>query len=382
MTNATAETGANKRGLRYHPELDGIRAIAVLLVMLFHTAAYHSGYGFRGGFLGVDIFFVLSGYLITTLLLRELGARGGVSFKKFYVRRGLRLLPALMLVLLFGAFVAKFTGFLPYGRPYWKSALLALFYVGNWPRFIGPTGVLSHTWSLAIEEQYYLVWPVVLVAGLRLVRSKSAMASVLGIGAVLVALSRFAVWSSGQYLAAAFSTITRSDGIILGSALALVLAAPPGKLVALLRRREPAFVGFAAVLAAYLVVKWTDGVMYKGGFLVLNVCIAFVVGFIVLNPSSAATRALSLQPLPAIGRISYGLYLFHVPVYHLVHDRSHWNGWASVVFSMALTFAIATTSYLVVEQRALRLKRRFGSVSQLPVAAASPAPDPETQPAT
>ena len=365
-----AESGLRRaRELSYHPELDGVRALAVLAVMVFHVWPYVGGFDYLGGFLGVDVFFVLSGYLITTLLYREFSARGRISFGSFYARRALRLLPALFLTLIFAWFVyAQLEK--PVGpRSYGSSALLALSYVGNWAQVRATLGVLAHTWSLAIEEQYYLVWPLVMVVSLRLIRSARSIAGLLVLGAVGIAVIRYLVFFGGNPAAAALTTVTRTDGVILGSALALILADPPDAVRRLLARPWVPVVTGGALLAASLVFRWNSPALFRGGLLAVNLCAAMLIGHMVVRPQALATRLMSVQPLPAIGRISYGLYLFHIPVNYLVHGHpATRTGWRWVAASFGLSFLLAGASFLLVERRALRLKRRFGSMSQMPEA--------------
>src|SRR5262245_51790762 len=147
----------------YHPALDGLRGVAILAVMI-----YHSGLG-RGGYLGVDVFFALSGFLITTLLCDEYAATGTIAFRKFYARRALRLLPALVvfvavwLAVLYATLEPRFWAFVT------GFGLAVLFYVANWVGiWVLPLGVFGHTWSLAIEEQFYVLWPLVILAVVRL----------------------------------------------------------------------------------------------------------------------------------------------------------------------------------------------------------------------
>jgi peptidoglycan/LPS O-acetylase OafA/YrhL len=356
--------------LGYRPELDGVRALAVLAVMIFHVWPYVGGYDYLGGFLGVDVFFVLSGYLITTLLLREFAVGRAIRLRAFYVRRALRLAPALVITLVFAAFV--FVGLeTPVGtRPYWQSALLSLSYVANWAQVQRTLGVLSHTWSLAIEEQYYLLWPATLLLALRAFRSKRALVLVLLGAAGVVAAARCIVFFSGHEAAAALTTVTRTDGVILGSALALALPDAPSWFTNFLSRREVPAIAGCVLIVASLFVYWNAPVLYQGGLLALNVCAAALIGHLALQPERFTARLLSMQPLPAIGRISYGLYLFHIPMNYLVfgHPATR-TGLGAVLVAFASVFALAGASFWLIESRALRLKTRFSPRGGLPESA-------------
>ena len=176
----------SKKSFGYEPSLDGVRAIAVLLVMVGHL-----GLVYAGG-LGVDIFFVLSGYLITAILVSEFSATGQISLKKFYARRALRILPAVILLLL------ALNIFVTISQPSDQAATLrwdslgALFYVANWLRAFGrDLGILGHLWSLSIEEQFYLLWPVTLGFLLSRKLSMNQMILVVALAVILVNLDRF-----------------------------------------------------------------------------------------------------------------------------------------------------------------------------------------------
>jgi peptidoglycan/LPS O-acetylase OafA/YrhL len=344
-----------------------MRAIAVLAVMTMHSFPYLPGHDYIGGVLGVDVFFVLSGYLITTLLLREHGVRGRIGLGGFYARRALRLLPALLIALVLGAIVVALIDEVPGDRAYGTSALASLFYVANWFEVFGDMGVLAHTWSLSIEEQYYLVWPIVLSALLgRRVAHRNVAVVLCGVAAA-VALTRWATYEGGHGLFASWATVTRSDGIIIGSALALALDEGREWLRRVLHSSLTAWVGGVTVLLISLMDKLGSPLLYRGGLTATNIGTACVVGHLIVRRDSLPKRVLALQPLPFIGRLSYGLYLYHLPLNFLVHGNpARWSGVASVATMFASSFALAAISYVVVEQRALRLKRRFGSMSELP----------------
>src|SRR5882672_8926270 len=162
---ATLNTDRGTVRLGYRPSLDGVRAIAILAVLACHCEWLQSGY------LGVDVFFALSGFLITSLLLEEYTATGTITLRWFYARRALRLLPALLGLLVVGTSVILFTVPAEYGPLALHEAAAVLFYVANWAWLIGlPLGLYGHTWSLAIEEQFYMLWPLALLGLLRVIR--------------------------------------------------------------------------------------------------------------------------------------------------------------------------------------------------------------------
>ena len=351
------------------PALDGLRAVAVVAVLLFHGGVA----GARGGFLGVDVFFVLSGYLITMLLLREQQATGRIALGAFWARRARRLLPALFFVL---AAVAVYAAFLvePQARLSLRlDGLAALGYVGNW-RQLGAEGgyfaqgatpsPLRHTWSLSIEEQFYLVWPLVVVAllrGRRLTRSRVRWVLVVAAVAALASAVLMSVLLGGDVSRVYYGTDTRAQSVLVGCALAALLrlrrtpastpgrtSAPPG-LVTL-----AGWLGLVVVIAAMITVDGTQRGLYHGGLLLFDTAVAAVLAAVVLAPARGLARLLSVRPLPALGRISYGVYLWHWPVFVvLTAERTGLTGPALLALRLGVTLVLATLSWRLVERPVL-----------------------------
>lgn len=342
--------------LRYEPALDGLRAVAVLAVLLYHAEVAW----LPGGFLGVEVFFALSGYLITTLLLRERRANGRIDLLEFWRRRARRLLPALVLVLLAVAAYAAVLAEPEELRRIRGDGLAALLYVANWrmiasgesyfEQFAAPSP-MRHLWSLGIEEQWYLLWPVVLGV---LVRTRRLLLPALLAGAVLSATLMALLYEPADPSRAYFGTDARVQGLLLGAVLAVVLT------------RSPAFMpvlgaaGLAVLAALFLGAEDTAEWLYRGGFALCSVATAAVVAAAVA-PTGAVRRLLAAGPLPAVGRISYGVYLWHWPVYvALTPARTGLGGFGLLAVRLAATFAAAGLSYVLVEQpfRARRLPLR------------------------
>jgi peptidoglycan/LPS O-acetylase OafA/YrhL len=351
---------ANAPRLRHIPALDGARGAAVVAVILFHA-----GY-LTGGYLGVDLFFVLSGYLITGLLLAERTKTGSIKLSAFWARRARRLLPALFLMLAgvaaFAAFVAQPTQ-LDQIR---GDALATVGYVANWREifnghdywaiFSAPSP-LNHTWSLAIEEQFYLVWPLLLLGLVMLpLRRLSLAARVLivavigtvGLGALAVALGSTGADNSRAY----FGTDTRAPAILLGAGLAAGVALW-GTVQSKVTRIALEVAGLAAL--GWLAWEWIfldgqDAFLLQGGLLAAGVA-AMIVLAAATHPSRGPIAvALSFAPLRWIGLISYGLYLWHWPVFvWLDQARTDLNGWQLAVVRVAVTLAISVASYFLVE---------------------------------
>jgi len=355
--------------LGHRPELDGIRGVAILAVLVAHTQIWFRGLSI-GGALGVDLFFVLSGFLITTLLAQEHESTGSVRRLRFYGRRALRLVPALGFALILGAVVASLIHVptaggrralmsSPYVWQYPKAAATVLLFAGNWLQ--PKVGVLGHTWSLAVEEQYYLVWPFVLALALRRRGNKLRLAGVLFTLALLVAGARSFMYHDARPLTRpwwALHAWIRADGILIGSALALVLLSPSGARVKqFFRDRSAAFAALIAAAAVATRVKDLDPSGWDG-IIIANLCFAILIGHIVADPRSPISRVFRTAGLRSIGRISYALYLLHWPVFVLVYTRVR-DPWTGIALAWGGSLFLALVSYVVIERPALRLKKRL-----------------------
>jgi peptidoglycan/LPS O-acetylase OafA/YrhL len=373
----TAVTG------RHLPALNGLRGLAVIGVV-----AYHLQIGWaRGGYLGVDLFFVLSGFLITTLLLEEWVGTGRVDLGAFWGRRARRLLPALFLVVL--ALALYLICNAVWGGPGANGlidlsglrgdAVATLLYVNNWhlifahqsyfAQFSTPSP-LQHTWSLAIEEQFYLVWPLLLLVVLKYGRRGWRRVGVtvtiaLGVGSsvLMAALFHPGLDPSRIY----YGTDTRLFDLMAGATLAFLVAArrQPGAAA----RRTLHWVGPAAavVLGVFWVRAGTSGglptdFMFEGGFLLCAALAALVVADARLVEPGWFARGLAWRPLHFIGTISYGIYLWHWPVIvYLNGARTGLSTWPLDLLRIAVTLAVSTASYYLVE-RPIRLANLRGGV--------------------
>jgi peptidoglycan/LPS O-acetylase OafA/YrhL len=355
-----------ERGHRYMPGLDGLRALAVLAVVAFHL-----GLGWApGGLLGVGVFFTLSGYLITDLLLAQLARRGGIRLGRFWLARARRLLPALFLML--AVTVAWVTVFGPAQPPQFRDAVLAAsLYVSNWWLIFehvsyfaefGPPSPLNHLWSLAVEEQFYIVWPFLLLLGVRFVRETPRPSGV---------RPRLAAWTAALALSSAaamallyepsldpsrvyYGTDTRACELLVGAALAMVW--PSRRLkrgVAPGARRLLDAIGLAGLIVIGLMVWRTtrySSFLYQGGFALLAIATALVVATLT-HPATRLGVALGWGPLRWIGVRSYGIYLWHFPIIALTGSpQIDGPDLLRDVLQAAAILAIAAISWRYVEE--------------------------------
>ena len=340
---------------RQLPALDGLRAFAVLAVMGFHL-----NFGFlSGGYLGVDLFFVLSGFLITTLLLEERSSEGRISLRRFWERRAGRLLPALVLVIVavLGFQALKPSTTLSLSRLN-GDALAALLYIANWhaiyfDRLVSP---LKHTWSLGVEEQFYLLWPLALILVARARRWRVVGLWVCGVGAVASAIEMALLFRPGLGQVRAYGgTDTEAFNLLLGAAVGFLVAGRPQP--APRRRRLLHVAGLASVVVvcAFVATAGAWGFpkagMYHGGFQVFAVVAALLVADARLLDQGVVGKVLSFRPVRWIGTISYGLYLWHGAIFFSIRLAwPHVSTPAYDVVCVALTFSVATLSYYTLER--------------------------------
>jgi peptidoglycan/LPS O-acetylase OafA/YrhL len=364
--------------LGYRPALDGVRALAVAAVMLYHGGVSWAS----GGFLGVDVFFVLSGYLITSLLVLEWTTHGRIRIGAFWLRRARRLLPAMFAVLVAVAAYAFLAS--DDQQPNLRGDSLAtLAYVSNWwfiasgqsyfGQFVEPS-LLRHTWSLAIEEQYYIVFPILLVAWLS--RARLGLASLRGLlllgmigSAVLMAALHDPLADTSR---AYYGTDTRAQALLLGAVLALTPSLTrngtplyvqlPGRLVRLPGAGVLGWLALAGLLVMFATARELAPWMYDGGFLLAAGLSGVLIASLLRAPRSALGRVLSWRPVVAVGVVSYGLYLWHWPVYVVLdHERTGLGGAALLAVRVAVTGALAVLSHKLIEEPILtqRLQGRF-----------------------
>jgi peptidoglycan/LPS O-acetylase OafA/YrhL len=338
----------------YSAALDGLRGVAIVGVLLFHTGRL------PGGFLGVDLFFALSGYLITGLLLREVATTGRISLRAFWGRRIRRLLPALAAMLLVVTVVVWLASPPDLVRTTlddgpWVQANLMNWHLlaesaSYWDRF-GSERVFEHLWSIAVEEQFYLVWPVVVVVVCRVAsRGERSIAAVAALVCLASLVAMIALADAADPTRVYIGTDTRAFSLLVG---ALVATGPVRQ--ALVRAVGP----YAGVVAAFLTVallsSWVlvDGErapgLFTGGLFVHSAGCAVLIALCVQAPWSRVAGVLACRPLRGVGLISYSLYLWHWPVIVLLSQSTGLTSWSLTAVVFLVSTALAVLSKVLVE---------------------------------
>jgi peptidoglycan/LPS O-acetylase OafA/YrhL len=305
--------------MHYNPALDGVRAISVLAVVCFHCGIP----GAQGGFVGLDVFFMLSGFLITSLLAAE--CRGGaIEAGRFYARRAARLYPTLLLLLV--AYLAL-APFLWPSDDRWLAASLAALYIYDYAlAFWNPTYTVGHTWSLGVEEKFYLLWPLLLPL---LLRTRRPVCWLLGAFAAITAW-RYGVALAWGWKQAYFSFDTRTSGIVLGAVAALAgVRVSRGTLAVAL-----------VALAIDVALPSLPG-MDQTEAVTLRITLAELAAFVLVCHAAAHAKSvfLSWPPLVYVGRLSYGIYLWHFPIVSLLAKSL--SPWAKLGLALPLSAALA-----------------------------------------
>ena len=352
--------------LGYRPELDGLRGISILLIYVHHL--------FRplapGGFLGVDIFFVLSGFLITSLLVEEWNRKGSIRLKDFYIRRALRLMPAVFLLILITGALALIVDKRTATEIY-QGIWLTLSYISNWfyaYGYFSNNNPLSVTWSLAIEEQFYLTWPLLLSLALKFKLQRRWILYILALIIGIIPLHRRMLVDQGAMaLRLYYGSDTRADGLPIGCLVGLLVS---WNLFPHNRRFEICMKFLAAVgiiffgyLVSYPSSTYLLLLNCYGGFTLVSLSVALCLIVVVLYPPKFALMVLKFTPLVWIGRISYGLYLWHWAVYWFIYlKKALPASTEQLVAVVVISLLLPALSYHFIEKPFLRLKKRFGSI--------------------
>ena len=334
-TDERAREGIDPRP-PWNASLAGVRGVAILLVMAYHLALPVG----EGGPVGVTVFFVLSGYLITRLLVTEYDATGTVDLVRFAIRRARRLLPALLVAV---AVTSVIVIVADHGSAV-GDAFLTLAYVANWARASGdPMGLWNHAWSLAIEEQFYVLWPLLfVVAAVRLRLKPDAMVIVLLGTAGMSAALRATMIASGLDDRAYFGSDSRAEALLAGCVLGVALSRRPSVAV-------PGWVGPVAVAAVLVLALVPMRSLLWPGALYSLTTVASCVLLVGVERVRGGTHLLASRPLVWLGTRSYSLYLWHVPVILLLGPMLPADGWVRLATLTVVSVALAMVSYAYVE---------------------------------
>jgi peptidoglycan/LPS O-acetylase OafA/YrhL len=344
--------------------LDGLGGVAVLLVLLFHLNVF----GFGSGYLGVDVFFVLSGFLITSLLLAEAHRTGRIAVVTFWARRVRRLMPALVILLFVVAMVTARTATFSQRASMRGDLLSTTTYMANWHfitasgyfRNTGTTSPLQHTWSLAIEEQFYLVWPLLLALLIPIVRRPRLTAgTVAAIGVVLSGVVLALLWSGEGVDRAYMGTDARIFEPLVG-ALGAVLVAGPRAAERIERFGTPLVtIGSLGLIAGLSVIRAESPVYFLGGGVVISIFTVMLIAPLWVGKGGALGRVFAWRPLAWLGVVSYGVYLWHWPLLTWLGFGEARGADAVLRGSLAvvLTVGVAALSYYAIE-RPIRIGRR------------------------
>lgn len=350
---------ARRYPLGYNPALDGLRGTATLCVLAAHLDFSWC----PGAFLYMDMFFVMSAYLITSLLLKQWTKTGRVGFRVFYRRRVLRLFPAnyaMILTFLVAAYLV-----LPDFKNQLPTAVVAASYISNWTRAfeVPMPGFLDHTWSLAVEEQFYLIWPVALMLLLKVIGLRMRLVALL----VLLALG-FAGWRSwltfhGASIYRLYNgTDMRGDALLIGCALGIAMAIPEVRQSVALQRTAKflAVPSLVALIVGGVTTDFHDRAMYAGITLFFTLASACLITSLVLPEQSIPHQIFRSPPLVFLGRICYGLYIWHYPIFMIImFGFGITRPVAAGMIGVPLTFAVAILSWRYIESPFLKAKDRI-----------------------
>ncbi len=365
-TPATATT-------KHWAPLDGIRGSALLFMLAYHLDRSEP----KSGFFSIDMFFVLSGFLITSLLVGEREKSGLIHFGNFYARRALRLLPALFELLVLVLVLSLIFGNRVESHQTLTSIPYTLFYIANWHQvygYLGSLGMLDHTWSLSLEEQFYFIWPITLVGLLTVFKNNRRL---LAIGLMCASVGdmiyRYVlVWDNHSFpsgfLRVYYATDTHCDGLLMGCGMALLLASRTKPASDLARKLSKASACVGVVVLAVVMFAFNPFIVssYANGIPIAVFSVAAIIWNLVTDPVRWIAAILGSKPFVFLGKRSYGFYLLHWPIYILI--TSYWGIHRNRcdLTELVLTFIAGTLSYKYIEEPFLRRKVKFQRTEALP----------------
>ncbi len=384
-----ASVNAEQKSLLRNPALDGFRGIGCLLVMLGHTQWTDKKTILPGALTAMDLFFVLSGFLITGLLISENERTGTIDFLNFWKRRAIRLLPVFYIYYFFGAIVYLLSRFQPIvGTDSVVTLLTTAFYTSNWALASGyEMGIYAVTWSLSLEEQFYLICPVVFLLLFRYLNKKTIMLA-LGFAVIGVNIHRYLLFHSilaNQGVALAFKRCfygldTRSDSLMIGCLSALVYNVYGHKFRVGTKVASVALLlFFGSILIRDLPIAYHEAqnsfyteFLISGGFTALSIIGILIILHLVQNPASAITKCFSFGLLTRIGLMSYSIYIWHTTIFGGLEvvlnsfNQSPLLWFVKTLIRFAVAFAVGYASFKFIELPILKYqykKRKFASLN-------------------
>jgi peptidoglycan/LPS O-acetylase OafA/YrhL len=340
--------------VHYMPALDGLRTVAVALVLIHHLTYTR----LPGGRIGVDIFFVLSGFLITGILLREKDTQGRIDLASFYMRRLLRLMPALAIVVAFSFLFGLF--FRNPAENNLGSSIFAITYLMDFVRAFSRYSEISpvaHTWSLSVEEHFYLVWPLMLGLISTLSRSRRP-AAIAGVCLIFAGWRAYLAYSGASFDRVYYAFDTRFDELLAGCALACLMTSDLFA-ARLLWMRSLWPIAFFGLLLISVRGDWVEEYRVAAAFLpvIVSLLSCVIIAELASHPTGIAAKVASIRPMVYLGRISYGIYLWHYPL--LLDVRRFSSSKTLALLAVIISIAVAALSYHYAEQPILQLKRKM-----------------------
>jgi peptidoglycan/LPS O-acetylase OafA/YrhL len=361
----TAPAPTSRFRLGNRPPLTGIRALA-----LFTVLTYHSNFKtLPGTWVALQVFFVLSGFLITAMLAGEGQRNGKISLGRFYSRRAVRLVPPLLLTVALLAIYAQFVHVADAAHRLWGDSFAALFYYADYRQALGHApffGYLAHTWSLSVEEQFYIVWSLAMVVAIALHKRRLSYGFVI-VGLLLSTADRTWLTLHGHFTNVVFTRVyyafdTRADALFLGCLLGLMAA--DGLFNGWARWAKTLITGAAAASAAFLCWILLYAPLFTENLALwwlptTTIASGVIITYFVICPQSLGSRFVGIGVLVFIGELSYTAYLVHFPVYlALEPSTTHWSFWPNELARLAIIFAIATGSWFLIEKPLARWRQR------------------------
>ncbi|MBF5004324.1 acyltransferase family protein [Diaphorobacter caeni] len=333
--------------LQYNPALDGLRGVAILLVLLSHAHVPL----FDGAFFGVDLFFVLSGFLITSLLLVEYNSKGRLDYWRFYKRRFWRLMPALALFLLAYCIFAPMIW--PELTDVYSDSLVSILYLADYGiAFFDSPDTILHMWSLSVEEHFYLVWPPLLVLLLRFATPGKVWRSILLLWIMAWAWRVMWVFQGQQFYEIFFRFDTRATGLLAGALLAALMLEKPA-FTQNIKKNFAHLMWFPLAVPLLMELAWDNQQAMIWGITIVE-CAALVVLMAVQRQSGIVYEMLCAPALIKLGKLSYGVYLWHYPVVRYLRAEFSWP--VVVVAGLIISVALSALSFYTIERWALRVR--------------------------